>query len=55
MLISSIWATPAYALAAPLPGHGVEVFSLLRESDLPPEPYIDSFFDTGTEREQRSG
>jgi len=45
----------AYALVAPLSGHGVEVFSLLRESDLPPEPYIDSFFDTGTEREQRSG
>ncbi|RYD73804.1 MAG: hypothetical protein EOP84_20975 [Verrucomicrobiaceae bacterium] len=30
---------------------GTEVFSLLRESDLPPQSYIDTFFDTGTERE----
>ena len=30
---------------------GVEVFSLLRESDLPPEEYLDTFFSTGTERQ----
>lgn len=44
----------AYALVEPLPGHGVEVFSLLRDSDLAPEPYIDMFFNTGAEHEQRS-
>lgn len=27
-----------------------EVYSLMRESELDPEPYIDQFFDTGTER-----
>lgn len=30
---------------------GTEVFSLLRESDLEPSDYLDSFFDTGTERQ----
>jgi hypothetical protein len=43
----------AYALAAPVAGHGVEVFSLLRESDLEPKEYIDTFFATGTEHEQK--
>jgi hypothetical protein len=33
------------------PGHGAEVFSLERESDLEPDEYLDAFFDTGTERE----
>jgi len=32
------------------PGDGTEVFSLLRESRLPPEEYLDAFFDTGSER-----
>lgn len=32
---------------------GVEVFSLMRVSDLEPDEYIDAFFATGTEREQR--
>ena len=32
------------------PGDGTEVFSLLRESALAPEVYLDAFFDTGTER-----
>lgn len=27
-----------------------EIFSLMRESELDPESYIDQFFDTGTER-----
>jgi hypothetical protein len=31
------------------PGHGVEVFSLLRSSELPPNEYVDKFFDTGRE------
>ena len=43
----------AYALPELVSVHGVEVFSLLRESDLEPRQYIDTFFDTGTERQQR--
>lgn len=35
-----------------LPSQGLEVFSLLRESDLSADDYIDSFFDTGDERER---
>ncbi len=31
---------------------GIEVFSLLRESDLKPDAYLDAFFDTGTEHQQ---
>jgi len=37
-----------------LPGHptsGAEVFSLQRDSDLASDEYLDSFFDTGTERQ----
>ena len=30
---------------------GIEVFSLIRESDLPPKAYLKRFFDTGCERE----
>lgn len=30
---------------------GTEVFSLLRDSDLEPLDYLDTFFDTGAERE----
>ena len=44
----------AYALVEPVEAHSVEVFSLLRESDLEPRQYIDAFFDTGTERQQSS-
>jgi hypothetical protein len=40
----------AYRLADQ-PGHGAEVFSLMRESQLDPETYIATFFSTGTERE----
>ena len=32
--------------------NGVEVFSLLRESDLEIEDYLDRFFSTGDERQQ---
>ncbi|WP_073907132.1 hypothetical protein [Streptomyces sp. CB00455] len=35
------------------PGHGIEVFSLMRDSALPPERYLDTYFDTGTERQSR--
>lgn len=34
---------------------GVEVFSLLRASDLPPKAYLRTFFDTGFEREGSFG
>jgi hypothetical protein len=40
----------AYQLSDP-PGPGKEVFSLMRESSLPPEQYVSTFFDTGTERQ----
>ncbi|MGW2782262.1 hypothetical protein ACWC3X_13595 [Streptomyces populi] len=32
------------------PGDGIEVFSLMRESDLPPGSYVERFFATGAER-----
>lgn len=34
------------------PGHGAEVFSLIRECDLSPDAYLDQFFDTGLERQR---
>ena len=34
------------------PGHGAEVFSLMRSSRLEPDDYLDAFFDTGAERQQ---
>jgi Domain of unknown function (DUF4288) len=34
------------------PGENAEVFSLMRESRLTPDRYIDRFFDTGKERSQ---
>ncbi len=37
-----------------LPGHptsGAEVFSLVRDSELGADDYLDNFFDTGTERQ----
>ena len=36
------------------PGHGSEVFSLMRDSDLDREAYLDTFFDTGTERQHHA-
>ena len=33
------------------PGDGAEVFSLMRDSDLPPDEYLIAFFDTGDERQ----
>jgi len=40
----------AYQLADVPPRDGTEVFSLVRESPLPPTAYLDRFFETGTER-----
>lgn len=34
------------------PGDGAEVFSLMRDSELDDEAYLDTFFDTGGERQQ---
>jgi hypothetical protein len=42
----------AYHLADAPPRHGAEVFSLVRDSALPPRPYVDRFFATGQERRQ---
>ena len=39
----------AYALFDVVEANGVEVFSLLRDSDLEPAQYLDTFFDTGSE------
>ncbi len=33
------------------PADGFEVFSLVRQSDLPPGRYLDAFFDTGREQQ----
>ena len=41
----------AYAMPDP-PEAGREVFSLCRESELPPTQYLDAFFDTGHEIQQ---
>jgi hypothetical protein len=35
------------------PGHGSEVFSLMRESDLSDEEYLDTFFSAGSERQHK--
>jgi hypothetical protein len=35
-----------------IPGHGAEVFSLMRDSSLGEEEYLDRFFATGAERER---
>ncbi|OKJ15620.1 hypothetical protein [Kitasatospora sp. CB01950] len=36
-----------------VPGAGAEVFSLLRDSTLEPDAYLDAYFDSRTERQQR--
>jgi hypothetical protein len=36
------------------PGHGAEIFSLMRDSMLPMGEYLTAFFDTGFERQQDS-
>jgi len=33
------------------PGHGAEVFSLMRDSSLAVDAYLSAFFDTGSERQ----
>ena len=41
-----------YPLADVPPRDGAEVFSLVRDSALPPNAYVDRFFATGQERQQ---
>ena len=43
----------AFWMFSDLQGDGVELFSLLRESDLEPSAYLDHFHDTGLERESK--
>lgn len=40
----------AYAVADEI-GHGAEVYSLMRDSELPADDYLAAFFDTGSERQ----
>jgi hypothetical protein len=42
----------AYHLADAPPRDGAEVFSVVRDSSLPPNAYIDRFFSSGQERQQ---
>jgi len=42
-----------YALATK-PGHGAEVFSLVRRCELLPAAYLDQHFDTGTEHQTKT-
>jgi hypothetical protein len=44
----------AYRLAYQ-PGHGAEIFSLMRGSELDPDTYVQTYFATGTERQRAVG
>ena len=44
--------TQVYELSEP-PGHGAEVFSLMRDSSLTTDAYVTAFFDTGNERQDQ--
>jgi hypothetical protein len=45
----------AYAIPDDPAQGGGEVFSLMRSSSLDPEAYVDRFFDSGPEHEQKGG
>ena len=45
----------AYWIGGTRPGVGSEVFSLMRDSELDPDAYLDTFYDTGQERQQTTG
>jgi hypothetical protein len=49
--VTDLGLVQAYGLSE-LPGQGAEVFSLIRDSALAPDDYLDQFFDTGAERQQ---
>ena len=42
----------AYWMFSEIKEDGIEVFSLLRESDLEPEEYLNTFFSNGDERQK---
>jgi hypothetical protein len=44
----------AHALVESVEKSGVEVFALLRQSDLDPKEYVDAFFATGEEHEEHA-
>jgi hypothetical protein len=44
----------AYWLYDEVDADGVEVFSLLRESDLTAKKYLDTYFDTGAEKQNEN-
>ena len=46
-LLQAFWLSEEFTF----PHQGVEVFSLLRESDLEPKAYLATFFDSGFERQ----
>ena len=46
-LLQGFWLSDEIALEE----QGIEVFSLLRESDLAPKAYLSAFFDTGSEKQ----
>jgi hypothetical protein len=53
-MVDSEYLGIAQAYISAEPQHGAEVFSLLRYSTLGRSEYLDHFFDTGSERQQRS-
>lgn len=44
----------AFDIQAAIPASGTEVFSLMRESNLEADDYLDAYFDTGEEREEEN-
>ncbi|MFD0689996.1 hypothetical protein [Actinomadura fibrosa] len=48
--VTFIGLSQSFSLEA-APGHGSEVFSLMRESELSEDDYLTRFFDTGSERQ----
>lgn len=45
----------AYWIGAVRPANGSEVFSLMRDSELDADDYLDTFYDTGQERQRTTG
>ena len=45
----------AYWIGSVPPADGSEVFSLMRDSELDPDDYLDTFYDTGRERQRTTG
>lgn len=48
-----IGLSQAFWMFETIEANGIEVFSLLRESDLEEDEYLDAFFSTGHERQKR--